>query len=119
MSPTVDEAKEALVRYDEAFLECRNLGHVWGIRGYFRGARGVVVRALQCGRCETTRQDRWGTNGDRIGAGYTYPEGYRIEGVRVTGSSVRVEMVRRAVVYASEDEMFAALAPPRARKAVR
>ena len=108
----VEQITNALQDYDETFLECRNLGHVWRIRGYFRGADGIVARRLECQRCDTGRLDRWGFNGERIGSSYQYVEDYRIPEVRVAAGDVRVEMIRRAVVYASEAEMLDAITTP-------
>jgi hypothetical protein len=101
----------ALQDYDNDYLLCRNLGHVWRIVGYFRGAGGVVARRLECQRCETGRVDRWGGRGgaERIGSSYRYGTDYRLEGVQPAAAAVRVEVVRRATVYASESEMLAAL----------
>ena len=98
-----------LGNYDGTYLNCRNLGHVWDVVGYYR-LDGEVRRRLDCARCGCERLDRWGTNGYRFGSAYTYPEAYRVslEGdERLTTTDVRMEVLARAVVYASQDEMLA------------
>ena len=69
----VSNVEVALSTYDETYLECRNLGHVWRVVGYFRGATGAVLRHLRCQRCETVRVDNWTLSGDRVGAAITTP----------------------------------------------
>ena|SRR5215831_9705139 len=102
---------DALADYDDEYLSCRNLGHYWRVVGYFKGATGITTaRRLVCQRCETTRTDLWSaTNGDRLAARYTYAGDYRLEGVNPSARAVRVEVMRRAVVYASEAEMLASV----------
>ena len=114
----VTEAAEALSHYDESYLDCRNLGHVWRVLGYFRGATGLVLRHLRCQRCETIRVDKWALNGDRVGSQYHHSEGYLIPdlGAPVNSHDVRVEMIRRAVVFASEAEMLASISNGRGRR---
>ena len=95
--------------YDGDYLQCRNLGHVWNVWGYYR--RGSeVYRHLDCRRCRTERIDHWGTNGARLGNRYLYVEGYRIDrdddDPRLTTTDVRIEMMRRAKVYSSEQAML-------------
>jgi|SRR5215471_7529826 len=118
----IGSVEVALESYDETYLECRNLGHVWRILGYFRGAAGNVVRHLRCQRCETIRVDRWGLNGDRIGASYHHSEGYLFEGLEapVNAHAVRIEMLHRATIFENEASMLASLetrAPRRPRRA--
>jgi hypothetical protein len=109
-NPSAREVSAALQEYDEDYLLCRNLGHVWRILGYFRGATGLTMRRLECQRCETVRLDKWATRGgERIGATYRYGSDYRLEGVQPAAAAVRVEVLRRATVFASEAEMLAAL----------
>jgi hypothetical protein len=107
---TAREIANALHDYDNAYLECRNLGHYWRVMGYFRGAAGVTARRLECQRCDTVRLDRWESRGgDRIGSSYRYGADYRLEGVQPPARAVRVEVLRRATVYASEADMLATL----------
>jgi hypothetical protein len=98
-----------LTQYDGTYLECRNLGHVWRVAGYYRDG-DAVLRRLGCQRCETERTDRWRRDGERLSARYAYADGYRMgTGEGVKPYEVRAEMMRRATVYRNEAEMFAAL----------
>jgi hypothetical protein len=108
----------ALSTYDETFLECRNLGHVWRVLGYFRAPTGNVVRHLRCQRCETIRVDAWAFNGDRLGARYHHADGYLITdvGAPIHAHDVRVEMIKRATIYESEADMLASITTPRPRR---
>ena len=107
---TAREVAAALHDYDDEYLACRNLGHYWRVMGYFRGVGGIVLRRLECQRCDTVRLDRWESRGGaRIGSSYRYGAEYRLEGVQPAATAVRVEVMRRATVYASESEMLAAL----------
>ena len=100
---------KALRGYDETFLLCRNLGHVWEILGYFRGAPGEVWRDMQCTRCETERTDRWLRSGERLQGRYKYVTDYKLEtDGRMVAVDVRLEVIRRATVYASENQMLQA-----------
>jgi hypothetical protein len=112
--PKPPPAVRALRKYDEEYLECRrgNLGHVWHVVGFYRGPDGTVIRSLECGRCGTAARDRWGRDGERIQRQYAYVEGYQIptEGEEgITAADVRVEVIRRAHVYANEEQMLAHL----------
>jgi hypothetical protein len=97
-----------LAGYDGTYLNCRNLGHVWGTVGFFELA-GVVRRRLTCQRCDTDRTDRWERNGFRRSSSYDYVDGYRLEGDAPKPVEVRLELMRRATIYRSEDEMLAAI----------
>ena len=72
-------------------------------------ASGAIARRVACQRCGTWRTDLWETRGDRIGSRYQYAEGYRLAGVQPDTSAVRVEVMRRATVYDTEDAMLAAV----------
>ena len=99
---------KALRGYDETYLLCRNLGHTWEIMGYFRGAPGQVWRDLQCQRCGTERTDRWLRSGERIAGRYNYADNYKLEtDGRMVAIDVRLEVIRRATVYANEETMLA------------
>ena len=90
-------------------MECRNLGHVWRILGYYRDG-DAVLRRLGCARCDTERADRWRRDGLRLSARYTYADGYRRgPGEGIKPFEVRAEMIRRATVYRNESEMLEAL----------
>lgn len=102
-------ASGPLAGYEGQYLQCRNLGHVWEVWGYYR--RGSdVYRHLDCQRCKTERIDHWGSNGARLGNRYRYVDGYSLasgeDGQRVSTTDVRVEMMSRAKVYASEQAML-------------
>ena len=105
------EAASGLRGYDENYLQCRrgNLGHTWELVGYFRGAVGEVRRDLVCERCGTERRDRWlRGSGERLPSAYRYAPDYRVEadGKRVGAAEVRLEVIRRATVYANETQML-------------
>ena len=100
--------------YDGDYLLCRGVGHHWDVVGYFRAADGLVCRDLVCARCGTDRLDRWvRSSGERVGSSYRYASGYRVEVAededRPKGTDVRSEVIRRAKVYANEEQMFAAI----------
>lgn len=98
--------------YDNTYLGCRDHGHVWDVVGYYR-LDGQVRRRMDCLRCGTERLDRWGLDGYRFGSTYHYVEDYVVpedeDGNRVTTTDVRLEVLARATVYASQDEMLAAM----------
>jgi hypothetical protein len=98
--------------YDDTYLGCRDHGHVWDVVGYYR-LDGQIRRRMDCLRCGTERLDRWGSNGARFGSSYAYVEDYRVpeddDGSRVTTVDVRLEVLARATVYASHDDMLAAM----------
>lgn len=102
--------------YDDDFLHCRTLGHAWEIVGFYRDEGGLVRRALECTTCETTRTDRWdASSGERFAPDYRYVSGYKATGDPFQSFDLRREVVRRADVYASEDQMVAALTGGRKR----
>lgn len=84
-----------LAEYSETYLACRDLLHAWRIRGYYRAAGwGGTNRLLVCERCGMERIDNW--DGITVRHQYNQPEGYRIEGVRLSKGDVRSEQLRRA-----------------------
>lgn len=102
----------ALAEYNDTFLECRDLMHAWRIFGYYRagsgGGWGGTNRLLKCARCGMERTDRW--DGITVRHSYNQPEGYRIEGVRLSKGDVRAEQLRRArQIFDSEEAMKKAL----------
>jgi hypothetical protein len=109
----VPEAIKLLRKYDEDFLLCRNLGHLWEIVGYFKAPNGITCRSLACGRCGTERTDRWdAATAERHAPKYAYAEDYRLvwpEGEHASAADVRTEVMRRATVYANETTMLAAV----------
>jgi hypothetical protein len=106
------DTARALRRYDGDYLLCRrgNLGHVWAAIGYYKEA-GETRRRLECERCESVRIDRWDADtGERFTPRYQTAEEYKIHWpAEVTAADVRVEVMRRANVYANETTMLAAL----------
>lgn len=97
----------AVRNYDDVFLTCRDLRHVWRLVGYYRD-NGAVRRLLDCERCGTQRNDRWSQSGERIASSYNYAEQYRMEG-GMDAVEVRREAMHRATIYTSEDQMIHAL----------
>lgn len=110
---TTETVARVLKSYDDDFLTCRNLGHAWEVVGYYRAPDGVVRRSVTCGRCETDRTDSWErSSGVRIGSTYRYAHGYRVEtgaGEKPGSVDVRLEVIRRASIYANEAAMLAAM----------
>jgi hypothetical protein len=104
---------KALRAYDEDYLLCRNLGHVWSVVGYYRAPDGITARLLTCDRCETERTDRWtARTGERHQGRYRYAGSYQMggfDGDRASATDVRVEVMRRATVYANEESMLASV----------
>lgn len=99
--------------YADDFLDCRNIGHLWRSVGFFRGTDGTVHRRLTCDRCGTDRTDRWVRDtGERLQGRYRYASGYQVstdEGEKPYAVDVRLEVMRRAKVYANESQMLSAM----------
>lgn len=98
---------KAVRAYDDVFLTCRDLRHVWRLVGYYREG-GTVRRLLDCSRCGTQRNDRWLPNGERVASSYSYAEQYQMQG-GMDAWEVRREAMHRATIYNSEDQMIHAL----------
>src|SRR5262245_35777315 len=94
-----------LQAYAAEYLECRNLGHQWRTIGFFESG-GLVKRRITCQRCDTDRTDRWQRDGVRRSPSYSYADGYRLAGFNPPAQALRVETIRRAVVYESETAML-------------
>jgi hypothetical protein len=108
----MDPTEKALRTYDDDFLLCRNIGHLWHPVGFFRAPDGVVCRRLECARCESKRTDYWVKDtGERLQGRYTYADGYivKTDGYAVHAVDVRLETMRRAKVYANEGAMLSAM----------
>lgn len=107
-----------LAEYNETYLTCRDLMHAWRIVGHFRtaGWGGSTKRLVQCQRCAMERYDQ--DDGVVVQHRYNQPDGYKIEGVRLSKREVRQEQLRRASnVWDSEDEMRKALKGKKPRTA--
>ena len=108
-------AANPLRTYDDEYLECRrgNLGHVWRVLGYYRAPDSEIHRNLICSRCGTQRLDRWGAkSGERFTPRYKHADGYLISdgsGEAVHADDVRKEAMRRAQVFANEEQMLLTL----------
>jgi len=99
-----------LAEYNETYLTCRDLMHAWRVYGYYRGGgwNGATNRLLKCERCGMERTDAW--DGIVVRHNYDQPDGYRIEGVRLSKGDVRAEQLRRArTIFDSEEAMRKAL----------
>lgn len=113
---TTDEAPTELdASYPEKFLDCRDLRHPWQRVGSYH-LSGDIIRVLHCPRCGTDRRDKWAPSGYRRPSTYDYPDGYRIGDGGASALDVRQEVLRRFVVYESEDDMNAALLKSRRRR---
>lgn len=99
--------QQAVRQYDDVYLTCRDLRHVWSLVGYYRD-NGVVRRLLDCERCGTQRNDQWKANGERVASSYRYAEQYVMEG-GMDAWEVRREAMHRATIFSSEDHMIQAL----------
>jgi hypothetical protein len=97
-----------LQSYPDEYLECRQMGHQWHRVGYFESG-GLVKRRITCQRCDTDRTDRWERDGLRRSPSYSYPQEYRLQGFNPPAQALRVETMRRATIYESEEAMLAAL----------
>lgn len=104
---TQNKHQKAVRNYDDVYLTCRDLRHVWRLVGYYREG-GSVRRVLDCERCGTQRNDKWMPNGERVTSSYSYAEQYQMEAGMGTWE-VRLESMRRATIYTSEDHMIQAL----------
>ena len=106
--PSARKHAQEVRTYDDVFLTCRDLRHVWQLVGFYRSDNGVVRRLLDCARCGTQRQDRWRMNGERESSSYSYAEQYQMQNGFDT-FEVRKEVMHRATIYPSEAAMVAAL----------
>jgi len=103
--------------YDDTYLTCRDLRHVWEVVGFYR-ADGIVRRLLDCQRCGTQRDDKWTQSGERVASSYSYADEYQLRGGMDT-YEVRLEVMHRATIYKSQAAMVAALTEagtPRVRR---
>lgn len=85
---TVDEYRERLHDYNDKFLLCKDIRHVWVIVAGYTEIQdsGMVSRVLECKRCHTRRTDyyRIDRQTQRMIRGYSnyrYPAGFSITGI--------------------------------------
>lgn len=108
--PDVDRV---LTEYDDEYLECRGLSHLWQRVGYFRD--GAYISLLtQCMRCRTRRIQTMTRDGEFIRRGYDYAEGYTVTGMYLERRDVRRESIRRAngMIFTSEEALLNGERPP-------
>lgn len=106
----------SLRKYDPTFLVCRDIQHAFEIIGYYRSSDGYTRRRLRCLRCGTIGRDTLSVVGERHkGRSYQHPEGYLIEG-GLPRTTVRMEEMRRATIFRSEEDMIAEIIPASKRK---
>lgn len=84
-----------LTHYEEVFLDCRGLQHVWASVGFFQDG-GYVSRLVRCSRCGTEKIMTMRHNGTLVRSRYEHPEGYLMKGSALSKADVRVETLRRA-----------------------
>lgn len=68
-------------QYPDAYLPCRDYGHVWRPLTVARLDGGYFERVLECGQCSTQRSQVLDPNGYVEGGRYGYPEQYLMKGV--------------------------------------
>jgi hypothetical protein len=110
--PTVTQN---LADMDLAYLECRDPGirHRWERLAWFRSDHGVITRQQRCERCGTEKTEKFTSRGNKVFTGnrYTYAKGYLVKkgAPRIFANDVRGELIKRAVIYDTEDSMRLAL----------
>lgn len=107
-----------LAEYNPTYLQCRDLMHAWDVVGHFRTAGWASTKRLvRCARCGMERYDQ--DDGVTVQHRYNQPDGYKIEGVRLSKREVRQEQLRRAAgnIWDSEEEMRKALRKRKPRTA--
>lgn len=99
------EVRMALAKYDELYLECRDMRHSWKLLGWAEDG-GNRVRVLQCTRCPATRTDRWvAMTGARLNSTYRYPTDYKL-GPGVTHKLVRKEVLNRVRKFTDLEDLI-------------
>lgn len=85
LARNVSAVSEAIAGMSDEHLLCRDFGHAWRPHSAERMGRGFQ-EALVCSRCYTVRRRLIDNRGRMLANGYTYPEGYLVQGVgRLTG----------------------------------
>lgn len=96
----------ALRNLEDRFLECR-LQHAFRTVGFYRSGDGYTRRRVECDRCGAIGKDTFTALGVRAkNRQYQLPVGYTIPG-GVELPTVRREVMRRATIFSSEEEMLA------------
>jgi hypothetical protein len=105
------DALRALRDLDDVSLTCRRgsgIGHAWRVLGWYQHG-DETRRSSVCDRCGTTKTDRWvKRTGERHAPRYEHPDGYSLP-EQPQAYEVRMEVMRRARVFASEEAMITAL----------
>lgn len=88
LSVAASAAQDAIMEMTDDHLLCRDFGHSWRPYQVDRIAqRKQWQETLLCQRCHTVRRRLLDFRGGMLANGYTYPEGYLVQGVgRLTGS---------------------------------
>jgi hypothetical protein len=98
----------ALREIDDAYLQCRTLGHSWdqipddggGGHRSFTESRSVRRLCFRCTRCTLLRYEAWSAiTGDLLFRTYQYPEDYHLPRDESNRHLMRVEWVQRLGTY--------------------
>lgn len=83
----VGEVESFAEGLSDAFLHCRELGHLWRPYSGGRHSDGTgFARILKCHRCRTKREQDIDSRGMILSNKYIYPEGYQVQGLgRIIG----------------------------------
>lgn len=103
--------QRTLAEYPEEYVTCRG-GHDFKHKGWYRGFGGITVKVSQCASCTAVRRQFWNSRGQvaepsRI----DYPTGYIIEGMGRDRSPARKEIMKRAKVFDSFDQLIGSIGP--------
>lgn len=98
--PTDPEAADFVHSLPDAYLDCRDYGHLWSARtARWDSEMRAYERTLGCTRCDTTRTQWLSAYGSTLKGSYNYPEGYQHKGLgRLDGGArdaLRLESVTR------------------------
>lgn len=66
--------------YDSDWIECRDIGHVWGKTFAEIEMDGIAVRLLTCERCSAERSETYNSDGYLLSRRYNHPKGYLLDG---------------------------------------
>lgn len=92
--------EEPLSDYNDTFLECRGLSHLWRHVGYFLDG-AYVNRMCVCTRCTCQKIQQTTRDGQLIGTKYQHPDDYLIQGSYIERQDVRREQIKRAGINGS------------------